>query len=168
MIGKIYVPGTDSTADRYVVAQFCYRDGPRATKLVADMVAKVCGTFMVEPESLADSVGKRHSTSYCEQVVLVEYPCPYVPGEGKDPCEGFAHGRYTFYGKHWAILRFNGTANEVCARLREWFKPIGGRNSQAAAGGIPLPDLGSLEERIGLSDFIKEVPSDGDQSGPVR
>lgn len=160
MSGRIVMPGERTEIDDAIRNATHCKQGPRYTKLVCDLLKRVCSTFLLDPVKLADFTPEdvRYS-HHPRQLAFVEYDCVWDvhASVGPDSCKGFLHIRRwntCVYGKHWKVLGFDGTANEVCAKLRVYFGSITS-GPRAAADRISLPEIDSLEDRVGLTDFMR-------------
>ncbi len=163
----IVLPGDDNQVDDLVRDyQSRYDDeryGPRFCKSVVKLLRQVCETYYLDPVTLADQVVNDMSDVHTRQIAVIRHECDWRgPGrydKNKEPeaCKGFIHRRwYATDINHYTVLMWDTPdANEVCAKLKKYFKPIT-TGSTSTAGGISLPDLGDLEKRVGLSKFMEE------------
>jgi len=163
--GRIVLPEDDEGPRLMAKVKDLWYDksGPRYTRLVGLALRNVCETFRLDPLTLAGELFSDTSQitgGSNTQLAFVAYPCPrdmnvdrHRPGVA---CEKYAHIYYHATDNifHYRILAWRGTAVDVCGKLRQMFAPVTTRPGQNA-GGIVLPGLASLEDQVGLTDFMK-------------
>lgn len=164
--GRIVLPDDDEGARLLTAVKRSWFDkcGPRYTRLVGLALRNVVEAFRLDPLTLAEEIsgdinGVRNSSN--TQLAFVAYICPKdmdkyrnAPGGA---CAKYMHSHYHSSDNifHYKVLAWSGSSVEVCRKLKELFSPVTTRPGLNNTGRIALPGLESLEDRVGLTDFMK-------------